>query len=205
MQLNVTQTECKRCGKCCTAGGPVLHSEDRDLIVSGKLNPKDLITFRRGEVAFDPVKNSITVIGQELIKIKGAGKIGACKFYHEDKGCTIYAFRPLECRLLRCWDTSELQAIYMKDLLKRLDLVPQGSVLYELIVKHEDAFDLNRIAAGLNDEKDIEGKYKAINHIAEQESGFRDSVIVHYNMRVDELDFFFGRQVREVLSFLLDN
>ncbi len=183
----------------------MLHKDDRELIVSGKLNPKDLITFRKGELAFDPVENSMTVLRHELIKIKGLRKVGACKFYHEGKGCTIYAFRPLECQLLRCWDTSDLKAIYMKDLLTRFDLVPQGSVLYELMVKHEAAFDFDRIAAGINDEKDKEGKYKVIGHIAKQESLFRDSVTGYYNIREEELDFFFGRQVKEVLSSLLEN
>ena len=54
-----SKTSCNRCGSCCKQGGPALHMQDLDLVLSGKLHFEDLITVRRGELALQPLTDSI--------------------------------------------------------------------------------------------------------------------------------------------------
>jgi Fe-S-cluster containining protein len=143
----VTDTECKRCGTCCRAGGPALHHEDIELVQSGKIPLKDLYTIRAGELARDNVKGTLQPVTSELIKIKGAGSTWTCCYYDPDsKGCTIYADRPLECRVLNCRDTAAIEAIYDQQRLTRKDLLLEVPHLWELVVEHEKKCDYQVLA-----------------------------------------------------------
>ncbi|NPA95479.1 MAG: YkgJ family cysteine cluster protein [Thermodesulfobacteria bacterium] len=207
MQHNVTQTECKRCGKCCSAGGPALHVEDRDLVVEGKLEPGDLVTFRQGEPAYDPVTKRVIILESELIKVRGRAKVGACKYYlPEGNACSIYAHRPLECRVLKCWNTRELEEILMKRLLSRGQLIPPHSTLWELIVEHDRLFDMRKLTGMFLVEKD--GKLTQLQgflrELEEKEGSFRSRVVADFGIDSAAMDFFFGRPVIEVLTPLLN-
>ncbi len=205
MQHNVSQTECKRCGKCCVAGGPALHLEDRELVVRGQLQPADMVTYRLGEPAFDPVTRQVIVLEVELIKLRGVRKIGACKFY-DQKGhrCEIYNLRPLECRLLKCWDTRELEAVFMQNLLCREDLIPKNTGLWRLIERHDNLFNMREITGLFLAEREELGKAgKLIKELGEKELAFRQSVANELDLDEASLDFFLGRPVVEVLHPLM--
>ncbi len=199
-QHNVRMQECKRCGRCCRAGGAVLHLKDRQLVVSGYLKPKDLVTFRRGELAHDPRTGELVVLESELIKIRGKGKIGECIFQDpKDNGCRIYDNRPLECRLLKCWDTSHLERVLMKDLLTREALIPEGSLLGNLIVQHQRVFDLVCLTPLYSREKHVSFS-RTVKEVQIKESEFRSKVMEKFSLEKDDMDFFFGRPVVEVLE-----
>ena len=51
--------------------------------------------------------------------------------------CTIYKHRPLECRLLKCWDTSDILSITGKDTITRADIISQDNPITEFIARHE--------------------------------------------------------------------
>ncbi len=204
MHINVTHEECKRCGRCCVKGGPVLHTSDRVLVVDGILSPVDLLTIRRGEPGFDPCHNKVVMLESELIKVRGRDKIGTCKFYDPQRyACLIYDKRPMECRLLKCWDTKELEAVFMRDLLIRRDLVPPGTALFELIERHDLVFDLRKITEILlNSSDSCMGNTSIINKLIEEERCFRQKVIRELSIGEAELDFFFGRPLEEVVAVL---
>ncbi len=199
MHHNVTQKECKRCGKCCVKGGPALHTKDRGLVVSGSLMPVDLITIRRGEPVFDPLSNQVIMLEKELIKIRGKDKIGECKFFDSAvNSCLIYHKRPLECRLLKCWDTSDLENVYMKDLLSRKDLIPEGTILYKIVEKHSSIFDMCKITPFLlQQKKEAYGKTE-LEEIVQKEEQFRQSISQELSLNRLEMDFFFGRPIKEL-------
>ena len=112
--------ECKRCGTCCIKGGPSFHIEDRSLIDEGYIPAKHLYTIRIGEQVCDNRIDKIISAPSEIIKIKGQGNNWTCFFYEEaENKCNIYQFRPVECRLLNCRDTREIEQIFGKDLLTR--------------------------------------------------------------------------------------
>ncbi len=207
MHHNVTQKECKRCGKCCIAGGPALHIEDRKLVVSGRLRPSDLITLRKGEPAYDPVNGSVVFLEEEMIKIRGHRKIGACIFYDENtNSCAIYQWRPLECRVLKCWDTSALEGVYMRNLLKRNHLIPEGSTLARLIDEYEEVLGIKQLASTLVDLS------KGRHHMATTLQGhidcdlaFRRAVMKDFPVSVEDLDFFFGRPLSDIIVPMIDD
>ena len=81
--MKENQKECIRCGTCCTSGGPALHSEDLHLVLEGELPLAQLITIRSGELAHNPLTNSIQSIKRELVKISGVGRDWNCCFLEE--------------------------------------------------------------------------------------------------------------------------
>ncbi len=122
--MNELQTECKRCGMCCTKGGPALHSQDLELVHGGQLPIEKLITIRKGELAHNPLTGAVQPVKSELVKIKGTGKDWRCTYFNNAaRGCTIYGSRPLSCRTLKCWAPDELLKIVEKDTLSRMDIL----------------------------------------------------------------------------------
>ncbi len=207
MHHNVTQKECKRCGKCCIAGGPALHIEDRGLVVAGRLRPSDLVTLRRGEPAYDPVNRSFVFLQEEMIKIRGHGKIGKCNFYDANtNSCAIYQWRPLECRVLKCWDTSDLEDVYMRNLLKRNHLIPEGSTLARLINEHEEVLCLKQLASTLVDfSKGRDHMAAELQGCIDRDFAFRRAVMKNFSVSEEDLDFFFGRPLRDIIVPMIGN
>ena len=120
-------SECVRCGTCCEKGGPCFHWEDRRLIENGVIPTRYLYTIRKGELANDNVKGGFMRVESDIIKIKGKNNSWICVFFDEEKRlCTIYNDRPLECRALKCWNTSEIEQIYARNRLARKDLKDFG-------------------------------------------------------------------------------
>lgn len=114
---------CRRCGTCCEQGGPALHHEDRELLASGALRWRDLVTIRAGEPAYDPRQGRVVPAAREFLKLAGAPGSWCCKFYDPTRGCGIYGQRPLECRLLFCADPAPVMAVMGQGLLGRRDLL----------------------------------------------------------------------------------
>ena len=137
---------CIRCGTCCEKGGPTLHSEDRIFLQKGVLRPIHLFTLRAGELVYHPLKEKLIELSDEMIKIKGKDGTSVCTFYDADhQACAIYETRPLECRALKCWNTAEVEGLFMQDLLSRLDLCPKGSAIADMISAYERSFPPSRV------------------------------------------------------------
>lgn len=130
--------ECRRCGTCCRKGGPTLHIQDRCLVEEGIIPLKNLVTFRRGEPVYDQIQGKVISLDAEIIKVKGREREWTCVLFDPvEKACTIYEYRPIECRMLKCWDTADLKRIYDKDRLGRKDLLASTAGLADLIDFHE--------------------------------------------------------------------
>ena len=115
-----------RCGTCCKKGGPTFHHADKTLIEAGVIESKYLYTIRKGEMAYDNVKQCLEPVSSDVIKIKGKNESQTCIFFNEPQSvCTIYENRPTECRALKCWDTKALEGLYAKKRLTRKDLLSE--------------------------------------------------------------------------------
>lgn len=141
-------TRCQRCGTCCRKGGPTLHLEDQELIDSGIIPLKQLITIRQGEPAYDNVTDVIAPATTDIIRIRGLSEgSGICRLYDaEDKGCSIYNQRPAECRALKCWDTREIEKLYSCRRLTRRHLLSKVAGLWELVRDHQERCDYSHVA-----------------------------------------------------------
>ena len=201
-QDNVIHAECKRCGTCCRKGGPCLHEEDRLLVVEGLLKPSMLVTYRKGELAINPETGEIVRLPSEMIKIRGRAGEALCLFFEgKEKSCRIYEKRPLECRVLKCWDTEESRGLFLKDLLVRSQLIPPNSTLSELVEGYEKAFPLDMIFGVFT--KGLSGKdasRAALEELLSRDVDFRAGITKTLHVSDDDLFFFFGRP----LSMLLD-
>ncbi|MBW1671834.1 MAG: YkgJ family cysteine cluster protein [Deltaproteobacteria bacterium] len=195
---------CIRCGECCEKGGPALHSEDRIFLQKGTLRPIHLFTLRAGELAYHPLEERLIELSDEMIKIKGKDGSSACTFYDaQQKACSIYEDRPLECRVLKCWDTEEVEGLFMKDLLSRLDLCPKGSVVAEMISAYERSFSPSRVYGLLSEAASTEGAQETgpeIEQMVSTDEAFRQKVVETLGLKEKEFEFFFGRPVKALVA-----
>jgi len=198
------QNECKRCGTCCEKGGPALHIQDLSLIEKGFLPFEQFITIRIGELAHDPVLNSIEPVKTELIKIRGIKGSWACIFYDKVRNrCTIYDHRPLACKVLKCWDTDDILGLAGKDLLSRLDIVKEGNPLRKLVIEHEELFpcpDLKTISRTVS--RSSNKTVKKLERIINKDLAYRIRAIDEFNLSVAQEMFYFGRPLFQLLTSL---
>jgi len=147
------RNQCIRCGTCCMKGGPALHAEDLQLVLQNRLQLEHLVTIRQGEPALSPLGDQLEYLQAEIIKLKGQANDWACFFFDkQSSSCMMYQHRPLECTLLKCWDTGDLERIINKNLICRTDIIPGDSPVLEYIVTHEKAcslVDLGSLLASL--------------------------------------------------------
>lgn len=196
------QTECLRCGICCQKGGPALHGPDLALVRGGHLPWKNLITIRRGELAYSPLADRIEPVLQELVKIRGIGQEWCCCYYvPASKGCSIYGSRPMACGVLKCWQPEEAMALVGQDLLGRLDILEEGDLLRPLVQEHErlcpcpDMREVEKSLAG-QDEKNL----RSLEMQVTADLSFRDRVVREFNLSLASELFLFGRPLFQLLQ-----
>lgn len=194
---------CQRCGTCCQKGGPSFHQADKALIESGEIPSKYLYTIRKGEMAYDNVRQCLEPVGSDIIKIKGKGNSWTCLFFDEAQAaCTIYDNRPIECRALKCWDTAELEALYAQKRLKREDLLADIEGLWDLIKNHQQRCNYDTILAlikAINSDQPGNARQK-LAEIIQFDNEIRKLVVSQGELNADMLDFLFGRPLNQTLK-----
>lgn len=195
--------ECRRCGTCCKKGGPALHEEDKVLIDNGTISLHNLVTVRRGEPAFHPRRHEAEPVGHEFVKVGGKKGSWECIFYDAaHSACVIHQNRPLECRLLECWDTAAIEKITGKNCLERFDILPDNSPIKDIIVLHEEVCSawractlLNELPAGMPQQEIQE----QLSGMMRQDLEIRDSAVARFRLSLQEELFYFGRPLFQVL------
>ncbi|MBW1822375.1 MAG: YkgJ family cysteine cluster protein [Deltaproteobacteria bacterium] len=195
IKQNVRITECIRCGTCCKKGGPSFHFADKHLIDKGIILSKYLFTIRKGELAYDNVRQELLPLSSELIKLKGKNDSSTCIFFNEgEKKCEIYKNRPVECKALKCWDTREIEKIYSKNRLTRKDLLFDVEGLWELVNDHQSRCSYEKIKKMLQKQDDSNNDIqKEILEIIRYDTQIRHLVVEKGGMDSEILDFLFGR------------
>ncbi|MEA3437933.1 MAG: YkgJ family cysteine cluster protein [Thermodesulfobacteriota bacterium] len=195
IKQNARITECIRCGTCCKKGGPSFHLADKPLIDKGIILSKHLFTIRKGELAYDNVRQELLPLSSELIKIKGKNDSSTCIFFNEsEKKCEIYKNRPVECKALKCWDTREIEKIYSKDRLTRKDLLFNIEGLWELVKDHQSRCSYEKIKKMLQKQDNSKNAIqKEISEIIRYDTQIRHLVVKKGGMDSEILDFLFGR------------
>ena len=198
-------TTCRRCGTCCQKGGPALHREDRALVETGRIPAAQLYTIRKNERVRDNVRNNLVPAAADIIKIKGRDRTWTCAFYDpERRGCRIYAHRPLECRVLKCWDTRDIERLYDRERLARRDLVGTVKGLWDLICDHDDRCDhacLEKLVRAVVHEK-APSALADITQMVVYDRELRSLVVEKGHAPADMLDFLFGRALTRTIQTL---
>ena len=140
-----------------------------------------------------------------MIKIKSKDESNACIFYNADQhACSIYEHRPLECRVFKCWDTEAIEEIFFKNILSRSDLFPKDSTIIELISAYDKSLPPQQLYSlfseiASQDEAQQEAKLK-IEKVVSTDDAFREKVVEALGIDEAELEFFFGRSLRTLVS-----
>ncbi|MCS5694552.1 YkgJ family cysteine cluster protein [Desulfofundulus thermocisternus] len=204
MMSGMNIDSCIRCGTCCRKGGPVLHHEDKEILRAGYLNYRHLVTIRKGEPAFDPVREEVRPVERELVKVRGKGGEWTCFFFDEENSsCTIYEHRPLECRLQRCWDTPVLESLIGRDTIVRADIINAGDPILEVMEMHERECSYQEVEE-LLDSLSGDGKNQQalarLNELARRDLAIRLYAIRDLGLDEDYELFIFGRPLFKVLA-----
>lgn len=192
------QTECRRCGTCCRKGGPALHIEDQHLVDSGKIPLKQLLTLRQGEPAYDNVSDRIAPAVTDIIRLTAIpGRSSECPFYiAKEKGCGIYSDRPVECNALKCWDITEIKAVYNTRRLTRRHLLAKVDGLWDLVENHQQRCDYGHVAelaTRIRCQPDDQGSQAELLELIRYDQSIRDITVERSKMDPGILEFLFGR------------
>ena len=196
-------SECRRCGTCCQKGGPSFHHADKSLIEKGVIHSKYLYTIRKGEIAYDNIRQCLEPVSSDIIKLKGKGDGWTCVFFDEKQNsCEIYENRPIECRTLKCWDTRALEELYAKKRLQRKDLIADIKGLWDLVQDHQSRCNyqiIGKLVDALNSRKGAEARRK-LAKIVQFDMEIRKLVVSQGGLDMEMLDFLFGRPLKQTLK-----
>jgi Fe-S-cluster containining protein len=198
------QNTCLRCGACCLEGGPALHSQDLEILRSGRIPLNHLVTIRKGELVHNPKSGKVQAVRNELVKIGGKSGDWRCRYFEEKgKGCGIYQHRPQACAVLKCWDPGEILQLVEQDVLSRLDILADDHPLRSVIIEHERICpcpDLEGMAGSLADlDLDVRAE---IETLVGRDLHFRTKVVKEHGLGLAEELFFFGRPLFQLLQQL---
>jgi Fe-S-cluster containining protein len=192
---------CIKCGTCCTIGSPTLLKSDFELFDKGVLKPTHLVTLRKGEKAYDPKSEEVIIIDDEMIKLREKDGTKTCIFYDPtDQNCSIYQFRPVQCRKQECWDAQRKTDVAGVPL-SREDLLKPVSSLWDVISRHEERCShaqlqrsVARLAAtgGQSIDEFID--------LLRFDMHVRDFIGEQLGLTPESVDFFLGRPLKEFLT-----
>lgn len=197
--------ECQRCGTCCRKGPPALHDPDKELYFSGVLNKEHLMTLRKGEYVFDNIQNHIQQLSEEMIRIRSKEGCKSCLFVNDTTNdCDIYLDRPLECRAMKCWDNQDIIDTYARSRLKRKDLIPQDSALYEIILEHETKCSLSDVLqlVRMFKKEEREDLLTEISGLIDIDLNIRRFLLEKTGAESRSLEFVLGRSLDRILPGL---
>jgi len=200
------ENTCRRCGTCCRKGGPSFHHEDRDLVELGIIEARYLYTIRQGEPAWDNVCGRLVPVDSDIIKIRGKEGSWACIFFDESaKCCSIYEKRPVECRMLKCWDTRDIEGIYNRNRLVRKDVIGHIRHLWELVETHQARCSYDAVYEAVRCLQADPEEKNALNRLGDMLEYDRNLRIMMKTRaeKISEMtEFLFGRPLAETVAAL---
>jgi Fe-S-cluster containining protein len=195
---------CARCGTCCLKGGPVLHHEDKEILLAGYIGYEHLVTIRRGEAAYNPVSGRVERVPEEIIKVRGKGEGWSCIFYHEEGAlCDVYEHRLIECGLLKCWDTREIERVVGRDTICRTDVINRNDPIVNIIETHDrecPADEVENLITAAASGKDREKALARLAGFVGKDLSVRSFALSELGLRPDYEFFVFGRPLSKLLG-----
>jgi Fe-S-cluster containining protein len=146
-----TRPYCLRCGDCCRRGSPTLFLEDLPLLRRGIIRRLEVLTLRAGEIGFSNAAQDLVLLPEERIKVKEKPGSRECLFFDaETKGCGIYDERPLQCRVMECWNPDHYNDLDSKKYLSRKELLNPEDPLLPIIESHNQRCALHKLQKALS-------------------------------------------------------
>jgi Fe-S-cluster containining protein len=196
-------THCIRCGTCCKKGGPVLHHEDKKILRNHHAAYEHLITIRKGELTYNPLSETVEQAYHEMVKVAGKGDTWSCCFYREeDSSCMIYEHRFLECRLLKCWEPTELMRIIGQHTIRRSDIINHDDPVLSIIEKHEKECSLLEVQKLINEAsfgKDSSKALRRLSELVQKDMALRSYALSDLKLKPEFALFIFGRTLIKIV------
>ena len=197
----LNKTGCDRCGECCRRSSPSLQMRDIPSLSNGPIPWSRLYTVRIGEPVRNNIDDKLEQTQQEIVKIREKPGKAECFFYdEEEKACTIYDHRPVQCMAQACWDEKEFFRAYAESKATRRDIISDGSLL-RLIGEHEKRCahtELDRWIRRI--ETDGNEAVEKVLGLLKFDHDLRKMVPERLGMEPEELDFVFGRSLTDTIS-----
>ena len=157
-----TRPYCLRCGDCCRQGSPTLYLEDLPILRAGIIRRIDLLTLRAGEIGFSNVSQDLVLLEEEQVKVKEKPGSRECLFLDTGTGfCAIYENRPIQCRVMECWNPDLYNDLKDNKYLTRKELLNPDDSLIPIIESHSGRCSvsdlqqaLGRVKRGFADAQD---------------------------------------------------
>ena len=195
------RTHCIRCGECCLGSSPTLQIADVSLVYDGFIERGNLYTIRLGELVRDNIRGELRVTDKEIIKVHEKEKSLGCIYYDEKaKACTIYEYRPIQCKALACWDESEFMRVYAKPKVDRRNIIRDKTVL-GLMKEHDKRCSYSELDKCVR-QIEQEGE-EAIGRILEAlrfDQHIRTFTSKKIGIGFSEMGFFFGRPLTDTIT-----
>ena len=185
-------------------GGPILHHEDKKILRAGHIGYQYLITVRKGEIAYNPIKEKLEPVHKEIVKVAGKGENWSCVFYDAEKAsCAIYSHRFLECRLLKCWDTSEIMSIIGRNTIIRADIINPDDPIMNVIESHERECsyqEVETLFSALYKKEEKSAPLKRLTELVRKDLSIRSFALSELRLKAEFELFIFGRPLFKVLK-----
>ena len=171
---------------------------------AGHIPLASLYTIRRGEPVRDNVGGDVLVAAEaDIVKVRDRPDGSGCVFFDAGAAaCAVYAHRPLECRVMRCWDTGPIEAIYGRDRLGRRPLLEGIDGLWDLVCDHEKRCSAGRLVDLAERRRGRLGGGRLDGELLEMvryDEALRGVLVEQGRMAADLLDFVLGRPLAVVL------
>jgi Fe-S-cluster containining protein len=132
-----TRPYCLQCGDCCRQGSPTLYLEDTPILRQGVIQRMDLLTLRAGEIGFSNATQDLVLLDEEQVKVKEKPGSRECLLLDSGTGvCSIYEDRPIQCRVMECWNPDFFYDLKSKKYLTRKELLNPADPLLPVIESH---------------------------------------------------------------------
>jgi Fe-S-cluster containining protein len=178
-----------------------LQMADTSLVYDGFIKLKNLYAVRSGELVLDNIHGELIVTDKEIIKIKEKKNGTGCIYYDEKaKACTIYEYRPIQCKALTCWDESEFMRVYARPKMDRKDIIRDKTVL-GLMNEHHircSYSELDKWVRQIEQEGEV-----AVGRILEAlrfDHHIRAFTSKKLGIDLNEMDLLFGRPLTETIT-----
>ena len=200
-EVTSSRTHCIRCGECCLGSSPTLQIADVSLVYDGFIERGNLYTIRLGELVRDNIRGELKVTDKEIIKIKEKEKNRGCIYYDEKaKACTIYEYRPIQCKALACWDESEFMRVYARPKVDRRDII-RDKIVLGLMNEHNKRCSYSELDKCVSQIKK-EGE-EAVGKILEAlrfDHHIRAFTSKKLGIDLSEMGFLFGRPLTQTIT-----
>jgi len=178
-----------------------LQMADASLVYDGFIKLKNLYTIRSGELVRDNIRGELIVNDKEIIKIKEKENGTGCIYYDEKaKACTIYEYRPIQCKALTCWDESEFMRVYARPKMDRWDII-RDKIVLGLMNEHHKRCSYSELDKRVRQiEKEGEAAVGKILEALRFDHHIRAFTSKKLGIDLNEMDLFFGRPLTQTIT-----